>query len=251
MPSIALSISFSFFRRRHILRPYALEYIAENGKLAIGRRARRLGGSAKRVDRAHGRCTHQGADCQKCHLTYHCLPFPKTSRVFPPCTRIDRLTVFSKLNVERWTLRGQRQSRRAGKSCRSHGGQRFARKHELTGPDRDCSPFRQEPRGVFPRVSMNHDLAVAPKGARICDPGIRRVNRTTAHLAGWRRPRPTANDRRRHRRQRTVPVHLLPADPAFRPTLLKAYAGGNAVFVGQCHGRAKARARSSCRASLR
>jgi hypothetical protein len=88
--------------------------------------------------------------------------------------RIDRLTVFPELNVERWTLRCQRQSRRTCKSCLSHGGHGLAGKHETPGFDLDLFPFRQEPRGGFLlRIDDNH-LSIAAERAGIGDPAIGR-----------------------------------------------------------------------------
>jgi len=70
-----------FFRRRHILGAHAFEDVAEDGKLPVGLCPRRIGGASIGVDRAYGCCAHQCANRQKCHLTYHCLPFSKTYRL--------------------------------------------------------------------------------------------------------------------------------------------------------------------------
>lgn len=72
---------FVFFRRRHVLGTHPFEDIAEDGKLPVGFGSGRFRRTTIGVDRAHSSCAHQRANRQKCHLTYHCLPFSKTYRL--------------------------------------------------------------------------------------------------------------------------------------------------------------------------
>src|SRR6478736_4075730 len=52
----------------------------------------------------------------------------------PPWSGIDRLSVFSKFNVKRWSVCFQRQCSRTGDSFRTHHRKRFAGENKLALP---------------------------------------------------------------------------------------------------------------------
>lgn len=75
---MAFSMSWSSFGGVTYWAPHAFEDIAEDGKLAIGRRAGGFGGQCCRVDDAHGSGTHECTDEKNERSpTNHCVPFQK------------------------------------------------------------------------------------------------------------------------------------------------------------------------------